>query len=316
MLGALLPLLLDWGLPENHAAAAAEGVVDLFDAAPLPPDDARALGPGGWVAGFAALARTLLGALGALARGDLRADPTYVHLADELARPLARCAAAAGATRGALQGLAEACPGLLSSDALACAFPSAPAVAALRGALAEPAAPSNPPFEGTAARRGAALARRLGRCCADAMQAGSFHEGSRWAGGAARADNVCGAARGASGTSEGGSFAAWAASLLEGAASPETQASAAAAAAAAAVREAEAAGNNDPAVLATPGLAGALLAATGLPVRCLACWSTHLTLRYILFWQMIVCDIPHSACMLGVQGTAQTQALSQAQAPP
>ena len=276
LLGALLPLLLDRGLPENRAAAVAEGVVDRFDAAPLPPDGAHAPSPGGWVAGFAALAKTLLGTLSVLSRGDLCADPIYVHLADDLADPLARCAAAAGATRGALQGLAATCPGLLRFDALLCAFPSAPAVAALQGALAGPPGPANPPFGGTAARRGAARGRQLLRCCPGAIQDAGLYEGLGWAAGAAWMDNGRGAAGGAGGTL-GGPPGASAASAPGHGADAAPQAPEATAAAAAAVREAEAAGGEEPAVLATPRLARALLAATGLPVRCLAMISWFLS---------------------------------------
>lgn len=112
LLDALLPLLLDRALPENRAAAAAEGAVDAFDTAPPPAADTQpGLDPActapsagaGWAAGLAAVLKTLLGALGVLARGDLRTDPAYLHAAGALAHTLLHAASVPGKPRAALQ---------------------------------------------------------------------------------------------------------------------------------------------------------------------------------------------------------------------
>jgi len=179
LLGALMPLLQDPRLPENRAAAAAEGCVDAFDAAP-PPAPAMERGgpasPAGWAGGLAAVFALLLGALGALGRGELRADPAHLHAARALLAPLLRAAAAPGWPRAALQRLDG--PGAAGSpsptlpaavDALPAAFPSLPEAGALRSALL---APPRPPLPWQAAggaagagARGAALGAALARAC-------------------------------------------------------------------------------------------------------------------------------------------------------
>jgi len=145
LLGALMPLLQDARLPENRAAAAAEGCVDPFNAAPPPAPAAergRPAGPAGWAGGLAAVFALLLGALGALGRGELRADPAYLHAARALLAPLLRAAAAPGWPRAALQRLDGAGPAggpgpalPAAIDALPAAFPSLPEAGALRSAL-------------------------------------------------------------------------------------------------------------------------------------------------------------------------------------
>ncbi|KAK9821453.1 hypothetical protein WJX81_001498 [Elliptochloris bilobata] len=149
LLGALLPLLLDRALPENRAAAAAEGVVDPFDVAPPLPGDGPMLHPSGWAAGFAAVAETLLGALGGVAPAAAAAVYELVAAGAEQPAVLAAPGVAGSllAATGLPDGGARECAfGLLASlaasDPLAAgAAPIGPCLLArLRGGDAKAAA--------------------------------------------------------------------------------------------------------------------------------------------------------------------------------
>ncbi len=247
-----MPLLQDARLLENRAAAAAEGCVNPFDAAPPPAPAAERggpAGPAGWAGGLAAVFALLLGALGALGRGDLRADPAYLHAARALLVPLLRAAAAPGWPRAALQRLDGAGPAggpgpalPAAIDALPAAFPSLPEAGALRSALLTPPRLS-PPWQAACGARGAALGAALALACpADTPLPPC---GSWWGEAAGRAPlggGGAGAARAAGAHGQAGACRE-------------------------ALRAAAAAAAEQPGVLAAPELAAALLAATGSPVR-------------------------------------------------